>query len=310
MLKRFFSCLTGVALIAGCGGGGGSSSPAGLPAAYTGKTTQATVTTANAKTLSMAAYNGSGWASAMGVVVLKAVASDSIIQPPLIQDVVGIIESSAATIAQQPKSSAKAVKSLTNTQNTVNGYSGSYSYNFNIDTVSGAVNGTETFSQYQASSNSLTMSGTVTLSGVFNMVTSTFSSMNMTMTNLNITAGSSNITLSGNLAASTSGSTTTETFTFATTDNVTHLTTLAYNYTMMLTGTSLTFAGTYYDPAEGYLTVSTVTPLTVASLSDTPTAGQLLFTGSNGTKARLTFSSVGTTVEADTAGNGTFVVVP
>lgn len=310
MLKRLCLLLTGFTLIAGCGGGGGGGSATSIPAAYTGKTAQATVSTANAKTLSTAAYNGGGAASLMGAVG-KAAADTGTIPSPLLQEVFGALEDSATSIAQQPKSSAKTVESVRNTQNTVNGYSGSFSYNFDIDTVSGAVNGTETFSKYQASSDSLTMSGTVTVSGVYNPATSSYTSISLTMTSLNCTLGSWSFTLSGNLASSVSGTTKTETFTLATTDNVAHITTLAYNYNVTYTGTSLTLSGSYYDPAEGYLTVGTVTPLVVSSLTATPTAGQLLFTGSNGTKVRMTFASGGSNaIEADTAGNGTFVVVP
>lgn len=73
--------------------------------------------------------------------------------------------------------------------------------------------------------------------------------------------------------------------------------------------TSLTVSGTYYDPIHGYAVISTVTPLTSSAFANPATLGQLLFTGSNGSKARLTFTSSGETVEVDTAGNDVFVIV-
>ena len=81
------------------------------------------------------------------------------------------------------------------------------------------------------------------------------------------------------------------------------------DYTYTLTGSSLTISGTYYDPDYGYVTVTTVTPLQVASTDAWPTAGVLLFTGANGSRARLTFTSTGYTVEVDT-GSGFYTTVP
>ena len=57
MYKKPLLILAGVLLLAGCGGGGGSS--AGGSSGYTGVTTQAAVTTSNAKALSADAYAGS-----------------------------------------------------------------------------------------------------------------------------------------------------------------------------------------------------------------------------------------------------------
>lgn len=73
---------------------------------------------------------------------------------------------------------------------------------------------------------------------------------------------------------------------------------------------TLTITGTYYDHDYGYVTISTLTPLQVTSLNTWPTAGVLLFSGSNGSKARMTFTFSGYTVEVDTNGNGSFITVP
>jgi hypothetical protein len=89
------------------------------------------------------------------------------------------------------------------------------------------------------------------------------------------------------------------------------------DFTLTLSGSSLTVSGTYFDPVLGYVVLSTITPLTVTTIDATPTSGQLLFSGNGGTKVRLTFFSIGRnsgggnpTVEADTAGNGNYVVIP
>jgi hypothetical protein len=133
----------------------------------------------------------------------------------------------------------------------------------------------------------------------------------MGMTGMVVTDGSTSITLSGQLTASVSGSTKTTTMTLAITDTISNRTVVLKDYTLQLyNNSSLTVTGTYFDPVNGYVVISTLTPLSVSDLSVSPTAGRLLFTGSNGTKARLTFTSSGYIVDVDTVGNGTFILVP
>jgi hypothetical protein len=309
MHKRFIMVLAGLSLLTACGGTGGSdSSTANLPAVYTGITSQATVTTSNAKAVSLSAYSGSQMASSFDV--LGKAATDSNDQSPLLQEVAGILEINVSTIVQESKTSAKIVEATSTSQNTINGYNGSFKYTINVDTTSGSFSGTLTYLQYMSTSSSISMTGNVTFSGVINQATSIFTSFNMTMTGVTISSGSTSISMTGAFANSISGSTKTYTTTMAITDNVSNGTTLLKDYTLQLIGNSLTITGTYYDPTYGYVVISTATPLTVSYLSATPTSGRLICTGSNGTKARLTFVSGGYTVETDNAGNGSYVVVP
>lgn len=313
MLKKMGLVVALFSLLAGCGGGGGTGGDANpaanLPAAYTGNTAKATVTASNAKSVSVDAYSGSQIAGSASILA-KAVDGGSM-PSPLLQEVVGILDGSVSKIAPVQKTTAKVVESTVSAEDTYPGYSGYYSYSINVDTSSGSMSGTLTFSQYKAYSTSIVMNGTIAFSGVFNQTTSSFSSFEMSMTNVTVTGDSENVTLSGKLAASINGPTRTTTLTLAITDSVSHTTTVLKDYTLQLSNdSSLTITGTYFDPVHGYVVISTVTPLTVSSFSDTPTAGSLLFTGSNGTKARLTFTTSGYTVEVDTAGNGTFVLVP
>ncbi len=303
MYKRLFPILAGLTLLAGCGGGGSGSTPA----AYTGVTTQATVTTSNAKALSEDAYSGSQVSSAVSGLAKEATIGSG--QQALLQEVATILENSATTIVGGSKSSAKAVDA--SAQATINGYSGSFTYSINYDQTAGSFSGTVSFSQYRETSTSATISGTIGFSGVYNQAAGTFSSLSITMSNMTGSSGGGRtFAMDGSMAYSTAGTTKTVTMTVVLTDSASGRTYWIKNFTLTLVGNSLTVTGTYYDPVHGYVVISTVTPLTVATMDATPTSGQLLFTGSNGTKARLTFTSGGHTVEADTAGNGTFVVVP
>jgi hypothetical protein len=289
--------------LAGCGGGGGGSSAGG--SGYTGVTTQAVVTTSNAKALSADAYSGTQITAAVGTIA-KEVTNNSG-RPALLQETAGIIERSILTIVSTSKSSAKVADATV--QNSVNGYSGSYTFSITYDQTSGDFNGTATFSHYQDTSTSSTISGSIAFNGIYNQVAGTFSSMNSSLNNLTGTDGGKSYNLSGSLNF-TNGASQTVTMTVVLTDNVSGHTYWVKDFSLTLSGSLLTVSGTYYNPVYGYVIISTATPLTVTTFDSSPTSGRLLFNGSNGTKARLTFSSGGSTVEADTSGNGTYVNVP
>lgn len=311
-MKKMLSVVSLFSLLAGCGGGGGGgevSPAANLPAAYTGNTSPAAVTTSNAKSVSVNAYTSSQIASSVNILG-KAADDNGSTPSPFLLEAVSILDESASKIGQVQKSESKAVEATATAQNTIYGYNGYYSYSISIDTSTGSTSGNLTYYQYKAYSNSIAMSGTVTFSGVFNRTTSSFSSFNMGITSLSVTNIGASMSLSGNLSASVDGSIKTTTLTLAIVDNLLHRTTVLKDYTLQLyNNNSLTVAGTYFDPDYGYVVISTITPLTVSNLSAAPTAGRILFTGINGTKARLTFTASGYTVEADTVGNGTFILV-
>lgn len=307
MYKRLLVVVAGISLLAGCGGGGGGSSAAGT-AGYTGVTTQATVTTSNAKALSADAYSG-GQVSAAIAGVAKVAANNNG-QPALLQEAAGILERSVATIVGMPAASTEVAVAAATAQNTINGFSGSYTYAITYDQASGAFNGTIAFSQYREIASSPAISGSITFSGVYNQVSGTFTSMNIGMSNLTGIIGSKSYGLAGNMAYSSSGATSSVTMSVVLSDNTSGRTYWVKDFALTLAGTSLTVTGTYYDPIHGYVVISTVTPLTVTTFDATPTSGQMVFSGNNGTDARLTFISGGYIIEADTVGNGTYVVVP
>lgn len=294
------------ALLGGCGGGGGGGGGGSAAPVYKGSTSQAIVTTSNAKALSVDAYSGSQISAAVSGVAKEA--ADGSGQSSLLLQTAGIMEASVTRILGMPRSTAKVVAATA--QDTVQGFSGSFSYSINFDQNTGAFNGTVSFSQYLESATSVAISGPIAFSGSFNQSAGTFTSLNISMSNLNGTSGNKSYSLAGNLAYSTSIGTKNVTMSVVLTDNVSSNTYWVKDFILTLAGNSLTMIGTYYDHVHGYVVISTIAPLTVPIFDATPTSGQLLFTGANGTKARLTFTVSGHIVEADTAGNGAYVVVP
>lgn len=306
MYKRLLLVLAGVSLLAGCGGGGGGSS-AGGGSGFNGTTTQATVTTSNARAVSADAYAGSQFSASVSGIA-KQPSADSM-QTPLLQQTAGILENSVKAVIGSPNSSAKVVDATA--QNTVNGFSGSFSYTITFDQTTGAFNGTITFSQYKDTATSPSITGSMAFSGVYNQTSGLFTSLNISMSSLSGAKDGKSYSLAGSVLFNTSGVTKTVTMSVVLTDNVSGRTYWVKDYLLVLTGSTLTMIGTYYDPIHGFVVISTAVPLTVSTIDAMPSAGQLLFTGVNNTKARLTFTGGGVfSVEADTTGNGTYVVVP
>lgn len=309
MIRKFLVAAL-LSLMAGCGGGGGDNGPA-APSGYTGNTAPAAITAANAEEIAVNAYSGGEFATSLGMLKTTSAAAQAPDQP-MLQGIVQTLQDSVASLAPAQKRAAKVVSATASAQGTVPGYSGSFSYDFTVSD-SGAARGTIAYNAYMEDIDSAVISGTVSFSANYNQSTDSFSSFRMTFAGLTASADGENVTMSGTVAVSVSGYTSTTTMNMVLTDNVALRTYGLSNYRMVLVetvnGTSLTLSGAYYDSVDGYVVISTVTPVTTSDLSYEPDAGVLLFTGSNGTRARLTFTDTGYIVEADT-GAGTFVVVP
>lgn len=304
MYGRLLLMFAALSMVAGCGGGGGSSS--GGSSGYTGVTTQAVVTSANAKALSADAYTG-GQLSASAAGVAKDSAGSSG-EAALLQQASAILRNSVAIIVGSSPSVAKVVAATV--QDTVYGYSGSFSFSITYDQVSGAFSGSITFFQYREVSTSPLLSGSISFSGTYDQATGSFTSLTISMSGLTGVAEGRSFGLAGSVSFSTFGASESVSMSVVLTDMLTGLTYWVKDYALVLTGTSLTLSGTYYDPVHGYVIISTITPLTVAIADSMPTSGQLLFSGQSGTKARLTFTGSGYIVEVDATGTGTYVVVP
>ena len=150
------------------------------------------------------------------------------------------------------------------------------SYTISVDPTSYAFSGTMTFNAYKADSNSDAISGTMTFSGVFNMTAQTFSSLTVSFSSMTVIEGGTTFSAGGSVTLTMSGTTETTVVSLVLQNSVTGKTYWVkdYTYTLSAQGT-LTLTGTYYDYVHGYVTVSTLTPLTVASSGSWPTGGVL-----------------------------------
>ena len=297
MVVSFF---TAVFCLAGCGGGGGGSdSSPNVSSYYKGNTTQATVTVSNAEALSVDAIEDLQNISTAGVLG-KSVVKTAETNFQMLQ-LADIIKGSIANI--YVKTTAKTV--AVPVQTTEYGISGSYSISADANQSTGAMSGTITFNSYVEKSDSPTISGTVTFSALINISTDELINADMTLSNLLIVDSSQSSTLNGTMQLTTN----TLNLSIVRLDNTSNNTYWHKDFSIGLNGNAMMISGTYYDHVYGYVAVTTGTSLIVTEYSDTPTSGQLLFTGSNGTKARLTYIVSGYTLEVDASGNDTYVPI-
>ena len=305
-LKPFFLgiCLT----LAACGGGGDDTTQA---VTYSGAITRATVSSTNAKALSVDAYEGGQVGSSLGVLGVATESSPTATETARLQRLGTTLTGCVRRVVSAPSATGGATLTGASVQNDVTGaYGGSMHYTINADESTGAFSGTMTFSSFRDTASSGSMTGSVSFTGVLNLSTRNFSQFNVTISSLAVTESGQTYTAGGTLSLKVSGSTETMTMSLVLQESATGYSCWAKDYTYTLSSGTLTLSGTYYDSVHGYVTVTTLTPLTVATADAWPTAGQLLFTGASGTKARLTFTATSYTVEVDQYATGVYVVVP
>lgn len=283
ILRKYLLVSLFAALTVACGGGGN-----GTPnIQYTGKTNAATITSANASTLGTKSLSAQNDAS-------KTTATRSIVPQSAIDIARGIALGQVTTVQ-----ATRATQSSGPQPGTCGG-----SYTANSD---GGTGGALVFSSYctgtlGAAGPSVTINGSIGFSAI--LATDTYgqqyvSTLNLTYTYLTVT------TQPGNVTFSSSG-----TFTFAMDPaaavlSVTESTVIEDasgkmvwldNYVVANTPTGVTINGRIYLSDEGYVDIQTTTPFAVIS-GQWPTSGQLVLTGANGVKVRLTANSSGYTIE-------------
>ena len=292
--------------ITGCGGDSGSSaSVTTLRSSFTGNTSQAVVTVNNGKVLSSDAYQGVQTVSSAAA--MKEAANNSQPSPPRVQELSAMLESSIQAAVKKSFFTGKVVTATV--VETINGASGYYNYNIEVDQTTGVYSGHLIFYQYKPYIYSAAISGSVDCHGAYDLSNQIFTSLNITMDGLSGTRDGSTETITGTISIGQMNSTKSVTISAVLLDVGANSTYWFNNLIFTFVETSLTVSGTYYNPIHGYVVISTVTPLASSAFANIATSGRLLFTGKNGSKARLTFSNSGKTVEVDTTGNDDFVMV-
>jgi len=298
----FWTCLAFSVIFIGCGGGGGDSAPPAPAIVYTGLTTPAVITAANANELALDAYEGSN------LTPVGAVTSGGA-SKPLYKRITTLVNRTAEF--QIGSSSVVTAAQVTKSQ-TVNGTCGGTQVTtITYDDVTGNYTGTVTFTNYCDDGD--VTNGVASVSGIYDLVNDTLLTIIMSTSSINI-SGAVNLTIKGtfsmNFQTGFLGITD-----FYVRDNNSGKVEWVPNFTITSveggggTYTDLTMTGRYYNPDYGYVDLTTTTSIRQYTDLPNPSSGILLLTGAPGsaggnTKAQLVFlSSSSYEVDADTNGD-------
>jgi len=308
LLGKLLCCGAGLAMLAACGGGGGSASSGAV--SYTGVASQATVTTANALDLSVNAYDNGNLGSLANVAGIQAPgATVPAVSGPTIAQVGNALTDSLSKAIKirlaNPGDTAAA--GVTVQQSVTGNYSGSASFTMNLNETTGAFSGQLTFNALKDHASDPAISGTVTATGVYDNSSQTFTSLTLSFSPLTASTAGGTVKLYGSMTAQnlSTGSFTVTCYLQATTGKVYWIKGWTYSYDA---SNSLTVTGSYYDPAYGFVQISTPVPLAGSSSTGEPTSGTVDFAGAIGSKAELSYTATGYTLTVHAADGADFIL--
>ena len=305
----------------GCGGGGGGSSSDGGGGSdgngsdtisYVGSTTPAILTEANSEDMILGSLGAVDTAAALTLSDDSQSDQDQTGQVkinsnhPNFIDFPLILNNAAKNIyIDYPKRYPSITLARTETE-TINGNcGGSANYTLNINDVTGDFNGTFIFTQY--CEDGILISGDTNINGTFNLTTGDIITIAYAFDNLTV----DEFIYKGNIFVNWAVAPLIITFDLLGEDSVANKVYWAREYSILITEINATdieieVTGTYYDPDQGYVTVSTPEPLLV-STEDWPILGILLCIGGNNTKTKLTAISASSyRIETDTNGDDNY----
>lgn len=292
VLAVFFS-----AALVSCGGGGGSSNSL----LYTGESTEAEITAANAVDLLTGSYMGGNMSQFPIPLGSVALGSSDVENGPTLLSVTRIMRDAVNRVDLGSPAQDATASGVINSSQTINGTcGGSATVSISYDEVTGEFSGTFSFSAYDECTEVL--NGSMQVTGVFEVLPGGEPGeiINMRMTFNAISASGSNpFTIAGEVTISVNAPDETITMNILLQDGLTDKIFWVNNYSITVTQgagfTDISVSGTFYDPDEGFVTLSTPVLLHILDFDTWPTGGTLEIAGSKGTKARLIANSDGTT---------------
>ncbi len=293
--------------VAACGGndGGGESA-----VVYTGVATQAAVTDANAAALATTAYQGG---NSGGPLTLVGVAADpdgagggTVRALALSRVLEDAVRAARLRPGSAPQVAVGAVESVSG-QLDPGDCGGTASFSGTADDVTGELHATFTFSGW--CNEGTTVSGRVTALGQIDLTTEELVELEFSFVVLTVSDGADTFRGSGTIVLSFGAS---ESMTidmdFAAGDGATYrVSDLQLAVSPTAGGESVTITGRVYHPEHGYVDVTTPVALEIPTDDDFPSSGELVVTGSSGSKARLTaLSATEFQVEVDADGDDVY----
>ena len=274
--------------------------------AYTGNTSPATITSANARDLTVgglvadisygnASKEGLGQGSAMA-----PAGTFRLLRFPQ------VLQGSLEKIGKTPSPGASLNPAVGTRRGTLTGSCGGrLSYQFDFLERSGSFNGSFSFHNY--CDRGVTISGETDINGTYRPDTGDFTSANFSFTDLR----DDRISLDGELSIDILDPWTTASLSAYSraieSGQVLWLEDYAMNITEFAGFIEIEVFGTFYHPDQGSVELFTTIPFIVHNEDQWPTSGQLLIRGTANTQAELNFLDQSSGyVEADTDGDGGF----
>jgi hypothetical protein len=295
-------------VVGGCDGDGGHSGDSGIT--YTGITAQATIDDSNAVDLSLGVYKCGDIGMSVETVGAVQTADYKQIGHSRVLKLAHTTQEAILQVDVSPSSGVGVSGTTVTKSDTIPGdCGGNASYTIEVDDVTGAFSGTMNFNDY--CSEGVTLSGSTSFSGKFDVDTEVFLRFRLTLHTVSVTSGSDSFTTSGSVSFNFQASPPTATIDIRVRDNSTGKVYWANDYSITLVEESgyveFEISGRYYDPDYGYVDFHTETPFHIDDGDEWPSAGVLIVEGEGGTEARLTaLSSTTYIVDVDTDGDGTY----
>ncbi len=303
-------------ILTACGGGGSGSGSGSDGLVYSGLTTQAIITSDNADDIATASLStGTSGTIIIGPVASAATESGSnSITPAAV-----LTASSVKEIIEKLDLSSFPTTGISNalmseSETLSGGCSGNLRVSIQLDDETGAFNGSMVFDEY--CEYYVLMDGSATFSGVIDLDTANFLDMSIRFNKLTSTSSDESFTMDGIIDVDMSTASEVMTMNMLVGNNLSGEVYRMEGFTVtsedMGTDYQLQMNGRFYDPAYGYVTLSTPSPFQGSWYADFPYAGQMVMTGENGssggaTSARLTaLNSSQCQLEVDIDGDGNY----
>lgn len=315
-----------MAFLAGCSGGGSSAKSGQLvdpSSSYTGTAAMAVVTGANAENLALGGYGGTRIATSVGSVAKTSdsSAAQAAAPPPVfafaqilkqsvrrmeIPQKAALFHTSSPSSATAKKSAARAV-----TYQIAGDSGGTASYALDVNDADGSFSGTITYQAF--ASKGVVIDGTTDILGAMDASRQKFTRLTLSFRSLTFRSASSRAvyTLTGSLSWGFNLTASSETLSMnmVLLDEASSGTYWFRNYEVATvygaSSLTQTITGRYYDHNQGYVDLTTRTPLVAVYGNQWPSQGSLAFGGSSSRWARLDFQATTLDVQADTDGDGT-----
>ena len=301
-------CAVGV-LVAGCGGGGGGGSDGG-GVAYTGPTTPATVSAANAVDLSEPALNGAELSDVGSGLFRGAPGAVEFGSPgPGLVPTARFLQQLVERTLFDPAAGRSAAAVVKESGSEPGSCGGEMTYTVSADDGTGAFEASFTFKSF--CEDGTVMNGTLTASGGIDLVREEMEHMAISFQSLSISDNSDQFSIGGTMSMDFRDHTDTVVMSLNFRDDAEQKSFRFENYSVAATevsgGADVTISGRVYHSDHGYVDVQTLQTFHIGWFDDNPSSGVLTLTGKDNTQAQLTaLSSETLRVEADTDGDEIF----